>query len=104
MKTLIKVIVVLTMLAAMSIPFITYANAVTDGSSIISCKAKGFAIHQTHLQVFVDVSINQDVHFTMPVMFNDAIVSEVTRYVHAQGLEEYLFENTVITIMKVSLY
>jgi len=105
MKALIKIIVVLAMLAALSIPFMSYANAsLTDGYSNVTCKVKGFAIHQTHLQVFVDIVVDQDVHFTIPLdQISDAVIKEVTKYRINQRLERFTDEHTSVTIMKISV-
>jgi hypothetical protein len=106
MKTLMRILVVLTLLATLSIPFISYANAsITDGYSTVTCKVKGFAIHQTHLQVFVDILIDQDVHFAMPInQISDVITKEVTTYRLTHRLERFTDKNTAITIMKVSVH
>lgn len=80
-------------------------GAVTDGYSEVTCKATGFAIHQNHLQIFVKIVVDQDVHFAMPFKkISDAITKEVTEYRIENGLENFTDENTSITILKVTLH
>ncbi|MHA1817447.1 MAG: hypothetical protein ACTSX1_15705 [Candidatus Heimdallarchaeaceae archaeon] len=83
----------------------TSHGAVTDGYSDITCKATGFAIHQNHLQVFVNIVIDQDVHFAIPFRkISDVIIKEITGYRFEKGLERFTDENTSITILKVTLH
>jgi len=80
-------------------------GAVTDGYSDVTCKVTGFAIHQNHLQIFVKIVVDQDVHFAMPFKkISDVITKEVTEYRIVNGLEKFTDENTSITILKVTLH
>jgi hypothetical protein len=104
MKIVIKMLVILVALAVLSIPFFSYANpaSLTDGDSNVTCKVKGYSIHPTHLQVFVDIRIDQDVHFTMPMnKISDAITIEITKYRIKHKLER--FDDVTVTIMKISV-
>ena len=104
MKTFLKILAVLAIIASFSIPLISYSHgSVNDGKSEVTCIVKGFAIHQTHLEVFVNIRIYQGYEsFKLPVNeLPDSIRKAVHEYQVKQGLERFDDDHIRVKIMKL---
>jgi len=100
-QTILKILAVLAVLASLSIPMLSYAS-VNDGESEVVCTVKGFAIHPTHLEVFVNIQIYQGFDsFKLPVNeFSDSIRKAVSDYRTKQGLERFTDDKVTVKILK----
>ena len=100
-QTILKILAVLAIISALSIPVFSYAS-VDNGESEVICIVKGFSIHPTHLEVFVNIRIYQGYEsFRLPINeFPTSIRKAVSEYRIKHGLERFTDDKVTVKILK----